>query len=63
MVNILQSTAAAAERIFEFLAEEEEVQETSQPAVIENLSAASNSAMYLSAITRTRPSSKIQRQH
>lgn len=31
IVNILQSTAAAAERVFEFISEEEEVAETSNP--------------------------------
>ena len=34
MVNILQSTAAAAERVFEFLREEEEVTEVAQPATL-----------------------------
>ena len=37
MVNILQSTAAAAERVFEFLGEEEEVPEPAKPAVLENV--------------------------
>lgn len=35
-MNVLQSTAAAAERVFEFLAEEEEVKETAQPAEVFN---------------------------
>jgi len=34
--NILQQTAAAAERVFEFLEESEEVAETSQPVKLEN---------------------------
>lgn len=34
--NILQQTAASAERVFEFLSEEEEVPETSNPVSIEN---------------------------
>lgn len=33
-MNVLQSTAAAAERVFEFLAEEEEVNETTQPVEV-----------------------------
>ena len=33
-MNVLQSTAAAAERVFEFLAEEEEVRETAQPVEV-----------------------------
>jgi len=33
MVNILQSTAAASERVFEFLDGEEEIAEASQPAI------------------------------
>jgi ATP-binding cassette subfamily B multidrug efflux pump len=37
MVNILQSTAAAAERVFEFLGEEEETAEPAKPAVLENV--------------------------
>lgn len=35
--NILQQTAAAAERVFEFLNEEEEVPETSQPVQLETV--------------------------
>ncbi|MFZ7134403.1 MAG: ABC transporter ATP-binding protein [Eubacteriales bacterium] len=35
--NILQQTAAAAERVFEFLAEEEEIPEVSNPVQIENI--------------------------
>lgn len=35
--NILQQTAASAERVFEFLAEEEEVPETSSPVKLENV--------------------------
>uniref|UniRef100_UPI0038CD6483 ABC transporter ATP-binding protein n=1 Tax=Proteocatella sphenisci TaxID=181070 RepID=UPI0038CD6483 len=35
--NTLQSTAAAAERVFEFLEEEEEIPETQTPAVIEKV--------------------------
>lgn len=34
MMNVLQSTAAAAERVFEFLAEEEEIEETKTPVEI-----------------------------
>lgn len=34
VMNMLQSTAAAAERVFEFLAEEEEIPETSNPVEI-----------------------------
>jgi ATP-binding cassette, subfamily B, multidrug efflux pump len=37
MVNILQSTAAAAERIFEFLGEEEEASDSTKPVAIPNL--------------------------
>jgi ATP-binding cassette, subfamily B, multidrug efflux pump len=37
MVNILQSTAAAAERVFEFLGEEEEVADATQPVVLDRL--------------------------
>jgi ATP-binding cassette subfamily B multidrug efflux pump len=37
MVNILQSTAAAAERVFEFLDEEEEVAEIAQPVPLEDI--------------------------
>ena len=33
-MNVLQSTAAAAERVFEFLSEEEEVKETTQPVEV-----------------------------
>ena len=33
-MNVLQSTAAAAERVFEFLSEEEEVEETTQPVEV-----------------------------
>ncbi len=40
MVNILQSTAAAAERIFEFLGEDEEVPDPARPVVIPNLTGA-----------------------
>jgi ATP-binding cassette subfamily B multidrug efflux pump len=40
MVTILQSTAAAAERVFEFLAEEEEVAEPEHPAVLEKVDGA-----------------------
>jgi ATP-binding cassette, subfamily B, multidrug efflux pump len=35
--NILQQTAASAERVFEFLAEEEEVSETSNPVKLEKV--------------------------
>lgn len=35
--NILQSTMAAAERVFEFLAEEEEIPDTDNPASIDNV--------------------------
>jgi len=35
--NILQQTAASAERVFEFLAEEEEVSETSSPVKLDNV--------------------------
>ncbi len=37
MVNILQSTAAAAERVFEFLGEEEEVAEAAQPVSLDKI--------------------------
>ncbi|MBN1643429.1 MAG: ABC transporter ATP-binding protein [Dehalococcoidales bacterium] len=37
MVNILQSTAAAAERVFEFLSEEEEIPEEAHPATLEKV--------------------------
>lgn len=35
--NILQQTAASAERVFEFLEEEEEVKETSRPVKLQNV--------------------------
>ena len=35
--NVLQSTIAAAERVFEFLDEQEEIQDTLNPASIENI--------------------------
>ena len=35
-MNMLQSTAAAAERVFEFLASEEEVAEVQNPVVFED---------------------------
>lgn len=35
--NILQSTIAAAERVFEFLEEEEEIKETEKPVKLENI--------------------------
>jgi ATP-binding cassette, subfamily B, multidrug efflux pump len=38
IANILQSTAAAAERVFDFLAEAEEVPEAAKPAVLEKVS-------------------------
>lgn len=38
ITNILQSTAAAAERVFEFLGEEEEVAEVARPMVPEKIS-------------------------
>lgn len=37
IINVLQSTAAAAERVFEFLNEEEEVAETDQPVHLEHV--------------------------
>jgi ATP-binding cassette subfamily B protein len=37
VANVLQSTAAAAERVFEFLAEENEVSETTNPVKINNV--------------------------
>ena len=37
VTNLLQSTAAAAERVFEFLAEEEEDQTVPEPVPVENL--------------------------
>ncbi len=37
IANVLQSTAAAAERIFEFLGEEEEIPEAANPATIKNV--------------------------
>jgi ATP-binding cassette, subfamily B, multidrug efflux pump len=37
IANVLQSTAAAAERVFEFLEEEEQVPEAAQPATLENI--------------------------
>lgn len=38
VVNLIQATIAAAERVFEFLGEEEEVPETEHPVSTENLS-------------------------
>jgi ATP-binding cassette, subfamily B, multidrug efflux pump len=38
IANVLQSTAAAAERVFEFLAEEEEILEPANPVVLKTLS-------------------------
>ncbi len=35
--NVLQQTAASAERVFEFLAEEEEIPETSNPVKLEDV--------------------------
>ena len=35
--NVFQATAAAAERVFEFLEEEEEVPETSQPVLLKKV--------------------------
>lgn len=35
--NVLQQTAASAERVFEFLAEEEEVEDTDNPVKLENV--------------------------
>lgn len=37
IANVLQSTAAAAERIFEFLDEDEEIPETAQPVLLESV--------------------------
>jgi ATP-binding cassette subfamily B protein len=37
MVNLLQSTAAASERVFEFLSEEEEVAEVSSPVAMDDI--------------------------
>ena len=37
IANVLQSTAAAAERVFEFLDEEEEVKESASPQKLENV--------------------------
>ena len=37
IVNLIQATIAAAERVFEFLGEEEEVKETEHPVTTENL--------------------------
>jgi ATP-binding cassette subfamily B protein len=37
ITNVLQSTAAAAERIFEFLKEEEEIENTKNPVVLSNV--------------------------
>jgi ATP-binding cassette subfamily B protein len=37
IANILQSTAAAAERVFEFLNEEEEISETAHPVQLQNV--------------------------
>ncbi|MDO8578193.1 MAG: ABC transporter ATP-binding protein [Dehalococcoidales bacterium] len=40
MVNILQSTAAAAERVFEFLRSEEDIPDAAKPVVLEKVSGA-----------------------
>ena len=37
MANVLQSTAAAAERVFEFLGEEEEIPEADKPAILSSV--------------------------
>lgn len=37
IANVMQQTAAAAERVFEFLGEKEEIQETKNPISIENI--------------------------
>lgn len=37
IANVLQSTAAAAERVFEFLAEDEEIAEAAQPAKLDKV--------------------------
>ena len=38
IANVLQSTAAAAERVFEFLGEDEEIAETEKPVKLDNVS-------------------------
>lgn len=37
IANLLQSMAAAAERVFEFLAEEEEIEEAKNPVILKNI--------------------------
>ena len=37
IANVMQSTMAAAERVFEFLDEEDEIPETTTPQIIENV--------------------------
>ena len=60
MVNILQSTAAAAERVFEFLGEEEEAADPANPVAIPKSSAAASpSEMFLSVIIRPKLSLTI----
>ncbi len=40
IANVLQSTAAAAERVFEFLGESDQIAEVSEPAVLSNIQGA-----------------------
>ena len=59
VANVLQSTIAASERVFEFLNEQEEVAETTRPADTSAGTGQVNSRMSISAIIRTRSSSMI----
>ena len=66
-MNVLQSTAAAAERVFEFLNEEEEIAETTSPVPVRDRHGQSliqgqvTFETFISAITRIRSSSMISR--
>ncbi len=51
--NTLQSTAAAAERVFEFLDEEDEVSETESPIVLSEFMEMWNLKMSVLVISRT----------
>ena len=48
--NILQQTAASAERVFEFLEEEEEVPETDNPVQLKNVKGQVNFKIYILVI-------------
>jgi ATP-binding cassette subfamily B protein len=57
IANVLQSTAAAAERVFEFLEEPEEVKESASPVKLEKVEGKVTSSMCASAMILTKWSS------